>query len=117
MEKRQVKLSIYLEQERKIIAYHGTDKKLTKFDPKKTAQGILWFSEDKDKIIRKEAGATTHGYIYKVELKVDKTAGWEEYDKLMLQQIREQGFDSIKLDDDWIIFDPKRVKILGVEKR
>jgi len=45
-------------------------------------------------------------------LSVDKVAGWDEYEKLYLEQINDSGFDSVKLDDDWIIFDNNRIKIL-----
>jgi len=52
-----------------------------------------------------------------VELDVENTTGWDDYDGKYLQQIKAEGFDSILLDDDWIIFDPARVKVVGVEER
>ncbi len=51
----------------------------------------------------------------KVELNVENTTGWDDYDEKFLQQIEDEGFDSIQLDDDWIVFDPARVKVVGVE--
>jgi methenyltetrahydromethanopterin cyclohydrolase len=77
----------------------------------------MWFSEDKDKIIRGESGALSSKYIMKVELNVENTTGWDDYDEKFLQQIEDEGFDSIQLDDDWIVFDPARVKVVGVEEQ
>ena len=34
-----------------------------------------------------------------------------------LYEIEAEGFDSILLDDDWIVFDPARVKVVGTEER
>ena len=105
------------EEERTVVAYHGSNVPIRKFSRDFGAQGVMWFAEDKDKIISGESGALSSKYIMKVELTVDKTAGWEEYDKLYLKQIEDEGYDSIQLDDNWIIFDPKRVKVIGVEER
>ena len=49
-----------------------------------------------------------------VELEVGKVAGWEEYDRYMLDQIEDMGYNSVKLDDDWIMFDPERIRVVGV---
>ena len=105
------------EEERTVVAYHGSNVPIRKFSRDFGAQGVMWFTEDKDKIISGESGALSSKYIMKVELTVDKTAGWEEYDKLYLKQIEDEGYDSIQLDDNWIMFDPKRVKVIGVEER
>jgi oligoribonuclease (3'-5' exoribonuclease)/8-oxo-dGTP pyrophosphatase MutT (NUDIX family) len=99
---------------RTIIAYHGSNQPIKKFDSDFSNQGVFWFSEDKDKILRGESGASSSQYLIKVELKVTKTAGWEEYEKLGLGQIEDLGFDSIQLDDDWVIFDSKNIKVLAV---
>lgn len=94
-----------------IKAYHGSNKLFNKFDTIHTAQGILWFSEDLNDILSGNSGALSSKYIYEVQLNVSNPAGWEEYDKLYLDQIRQQGFDSIHLYDNWVIFEENRVKI------
>lgn len=104
------------EERRKIKAYHGSSSSIAKFDRDFSAQGVFWFTEDKDKILRGESGASSTKYIIEVMLTVSKTAGWDEYDKLALAQIKSEGFDSIQLDDDWVIFDNKNIKILNIEK-
>jgi hypothetical protein len=37
--------------------------------------------------------------------------------KTTTKQIEDEGYDSIQLDDDWIVFDPARVKVVGIENR
>ena len=98
-----------------VVAYHGSNVPIKKFSRDFGAQGVIWFSEDKDKILAGESGACSSKYIMKVELTIDKSAGWDEYDKLGLQQIEDEGYDSIHLDDDWIIFDPNRIKVIDIE--
>ena len=100
-----------------VIAYHGSSGPISKFSRDFGAQGVMWFTEDKDKILRGESGALSSKYIMKVELAVGRAAGWDEYEPLSLRQIEEMGFDSIHLDDDWVVFDPKRVNIIDVERR
>ena len=100
----------------KVIAYHGSNVPIRRFNREFSAQGMFWFSEDRAKILRGESGAVSSKYIMTVELSVTKTAGWPEYDKLMLDQIQNDGYDSIKLDDDWVIFDAKNIKVKKAEK-
>ena len=108
----------YLKEEKRVVtAYHGSNVPIQNFSRDHGAQGVMWFSEDKDKIIRGESGALSSKYIMKVELNIENTTGWDDYDEKFLQQIEDEGFDSIQLDDDWIVFDPARVKVVGVEER
>jgi tRNA nucleotidyltransferase/poly(A) polymerase len=100
----------------KVIAYHGGPVPIRKFDPKMGAMGTMWFTEDKDKIIRGESGAASRKYIMTVEITPKKTAGWEEYDKLLLFQLKQDGYNTIKLDDDWVVFNAKDVKVINIEK-
>lgn len=100
-----------------ISAYHGSNKIFDSFDRNHAAQGVFWFSTDLNKIKDGLSGANSTKYIYSVELFVKNPAGWKEYDKLFLQQIEDLGFDSIRLDDDWIVFDSKNIKIKEIYKR
>lgn len=87
--------------------YHGTNKPFHKF---KTLFGnMLWFTESRDKIEKGESGATGNSRIVQVYLKADRIGGWEEYEKEPEQRLMEL-FDAIKLEDDWVVFDPKRIK-------
>jgi len=93
-----------------LVCYHGTTKKISKFNRKYSAQGVFWFTSDKEKIIAGESGAANTSEIIPVFLSVKNLAGWDEYQKLGLGQIRERGFDGIKLDDDYVIFEPTQIK-------
>jgi len=108
--------SFLSEEKRTITVYHGSNVPIRKFSRDYGAQGVIWFSEDKDKILRGESGACSSKWIMTVELSVDNPAGWDEYDKLALMQIEDAGFDSISLDDDWVMFDPKRIKVIKVDR-
>jgi oligoribonuclease (3'-5' exoribonuclease) len=99
---------------RQIVAYHGSNRPIQRFDLGCSSQGIVWFSENKEKILSGESGASSIKYLIEVVLTVSNPAGWDEYEKLMLAQIKQEGFDSIHLDDDWVIFDPKNIKITKV---
>ncbi len=95
-----------------LVLYHGTSNVFNKFDIKRTTQGIIWFSTDKDKIEKGESGAAGSKIILECIIKANKVAGWEEYEKLMLGQIEELGYDAVKLDDDYFVFSDKQIKII-----
>lgn len=100
---------------RHVVAYHGSNVPIRRFDRSKAAMGVFWFSEDKGAVERGEKANRTD-WLMTARLDVgDKIAGWEEYDKLGLYELERQ-FDSVKLDDDWIIFDPSKIKVTKTEK-
>ena len=97
-----------------IIAYHGGSAPIRRFNKRFSAQGVFWFSEDKDKILRGESGADSVRYLIKVALTVRKIAGWEEYDRYSLGELDGRGYDSAHLDDDWFVFEPSQIKVLEI---
>lgn len=99
---------------RVVRAYHGSSHPVRRFDRSKTVDGTFWFSEDFDKILRGESGAASVKWLIEVDLLVDQVAGWEEYDRYYLEQLESMGYSAIHLDNDWIIFDPDRIKIISV---
>lgn len=104
------------ETEKTVVAYHGSNILIKNFSRDYGAQGVMWFSEDKEIILRGGSGACSTKYVMTVELTVNKSAGWDEYDKLYLEQIEEEGFDSIHIDENWIMFDPQRIKVVKAER-
>lgn len=96
-----------------LICYHGTSKAFSTFNRKFSAQGIFWFTLDKDKIIAGDAGAASRDAIMPVFLSAKNLAGWDEYSKLGLGQIKDRGYDGVKLDDDYIIFEPTQIKSIN----
>jgi len=105
---------------KKLVVYHGTGKKFKKFDLKKTTQGIIWFTSNKNKILNGDIGAESSGYILTCEITINNPAGWEEYDKYALYQLESMGYDGAILPDsegyDCFVFDSNKVKILNIEK-
>ena len=98
-----------------VVAYHGSNVPIRQFDREKSAMGIFWFSGDKGAIERGERANRTD-WLITARLDVgSRIAGWDEYNKLGLYELERQ-FDSVHLDDDWIIFDPSKIKILKTEK-
>jgi len=97
------------------LAYHGTNDRFDAFDPDKTQDSLFWFSTDKDSITNGESGAAGTKYVMTCLLSVNNSAGWDEYERLTTDQLIAAGYDSVKLDDDYIVFDPNNIKISKVE--
>ena len=108
-------------QSKPLTVYHGTNSEFKKFDLNKSTQGIIWFTSNKNKILSNEAGAQGKGFIITAEVTINNPAGWDEYDKLGLGQIKGAGFDGVILKDtdgqfDCFVFSPKQIKIIASEK-
>jgi hypothetical protein len=100
-----------------VTAYHGGPVPIRRFARKYSAMaGIFWFSEDKAAILAGERGASNVRYIMEARLTVNKTAGRDEYEKYSIGELAGLGYDSVKLDDVWIIFDSKQIKVVRAEK-
>lgn len=93
-----------------LVLYHGSNDNIVSFNTKKSAQGVFWFSSDKDKILSGKSGAAGTSKIIPVFISANKIAGWDEYKKLGLGQIEDRGYDAIKLDDDYIVFNERKIK-------
>lgn len=97
-----------------VKAFHGTNDNFKVFNPKKGSQGVIWFTDNADTIKRGESGAVGTKNIMERYLTGKNFAGWDEYEKLGLGQIQDQGFDGIKLPQngytDYVLFDNKGIK-------
>jgi len=93
--------------------YHGTNAEFKKFNPKKGSQGTIWFTDDKDTIVRGESGAQGTKIIMDRYLTGKNWAGWKEYDKYMIAQLIQMGYDGVKLPagthNDYMLFDNKNI--------
>lgn len=96
-----------------LLVYHGTNKDFRRFNLKNSRQPIIWFSVDRDKIERGDAGAAGRTRIISAYLSIKKMAGWDEYEKYGLGQLWEMGYDGAKLDDDYFVFNSKQIKIVN----
>ena len=97
-----------------MVVYHGTDTNITTFDKEKTADTNFWFINRKDKIENGEVGAAANGKIIPVWLNARNLAGWKEYDKYGLDELRQMKYDGIDLSEDeertFVIFEPTQIK-------
>jgi len=115
-------IKLFCEQTQNVVQplYHISNQKFDSFDSKMTAQSINWFATDKDSLINDRHGAAINSrepiYLYTVAATVKKTAGWDEYDKLSIMELESMGYDSVLLDDDFVVFDDKNIKILKREQ-
>ena len=102
------------------IVWHISNQKFKKFSRQYAAQGIFWFAKDKEDLLNDfhGAGVSTNKpiWLYECRIKVKNPAGWDEYEKYGLGQIEDMGFDSIDLDDDFVVFNEKDIKILNIEQ-
>ena len=102
--------------------YHGTSPEAAKLIEKKgfdtrnhSADGTVWFTENPN---IGDVGAARRGAVVKRTLDDEKVkiGGWPEYERYFTDELRQQGYHGVKLDDGdgtfpvWRIFDPK---ILG----
>ena len=99
--------------------WHISNQKFSKFDKNVTAQGIFWFAKNKSDLIEDGHGANINSrnpvYLYEVATTAKNPAGWDEYDKYGLGQLKDMGYDSVDLDDDVAVFYSENLKIVSVE--
>lgn len=102
------------------ILWHVSNEHFYKFDLKKTAQGIIWFAKDAESLVKDLHGASINNqkpvYLYKCIVNPRKIANWDQYEKLSIGELRRDGFDSIDLDEDFVVLNPTIVKILKITK-
>ena len=98
-----------------LLVHHVSTENFTVFDPDKAAMGgIIWFTSDKSKIESGETGAGLRPgkkrFVIDAHLSIKKMAGWDEYDKFGIGELKGMGYDGIKLDDDYVVFEPTQIK-------
>ena len=95
--------------------YHGTSDLFDDFDVSKSADGSIWFTDNKSKILSGDVGASTSGNI--MERMIDegrlKLATWDDADKYSTGQLIDQGFDGVKMAEEgettYQIFNPEKL--------
>ena len=100
----------------KFKVYHGSNHQFTKFDLNKTAENVAWFSDSIQDIKSGDAGADSSKYIMEFEITIENPAGWDEYDKMSLDELINGGFDGVILEDsgatNYIVFNKKNIKFI-----
>lgn len=104
---------------RPLVVYHGTDKKISKVNLKKGAQGLFWFASDRSQVEGGEVGAARSGVIMELYAKIDEPADWKQYDKLGLYEFKREGLDGAVLKDSdgtftgFVLNDPTQIKAVN----
>ena len=95
--------------------YHGTNNNFRYFNLDKSTQGIIWFTDNIDTIKNNIHGGQGSKYIMTRYLILNNPAGWDEYEKYGLGQIKNMGYDGIILPhgdySDYIVFSNKNIRI------
>jgi hypothetical protein len=97
------------------VVYHGTGSRFTKFNRKKATQGIFWVTSDRAAIESGEVGAAGKGHVLDLYASIKKPAGWAEYSKYSLGELRRDGYDGAILPDKdgtitAFVFEPSQLK-------
>jgi hypothetical protein len=97
-----------------LVVYHGTDRKFTKFSPSKSIGGMFWFTSNKTAIDAGEIGAAGKGVVVDAYLSIKNPAGWAEYEKFGIEELKAQGYDGLALPESdgtlYVAFDPRQIK-------
>jgi len=93
-----------------LMVHHQTNAQFDTFDRDKSADGLLWFTANEDHIKSHETGAAGNKYTMNVYLFAQKLAGWDEYDKYVIDQLIQMGYDGIKLDDNYVVFESDQIR-------
>ena len=98
------------------IVYHGTGVNFRRFNSKYAAMGgIIWFSSDIETIQSGDSGASGNNVIKQLYISMRKPAGWDEYGKYTLGQLKDMGYDGAILPDanrfDGFVFNSNQIRI------
>src|SRR5690606_32462473 len=76
--------------------------------------GVFWFAKERDRITQGESGAAGTSRIIDAWLKLENPATWDQYDEKSIDELVQDGHDSVKLEDsqetDYIVFSPNQIK-------
>lgn len=98
-----------------MVVYHGTGEKFTTFKRSKATQGIFWFTNDRSAIESGDVGAQGRGHVMDLYASLKNPAGWDEYHKYGLGQLRSMGYDGAILPESdgtltGFAFEPTQLK-------
>jgi len=115
--------TILLENATKVTVYHGTGESFKRFNMMKSTMGQIWFTSDKEKILKGETGASGHGHIVTAEITLQNPAGWEQYEKMSTAELKRDGYDGAILPEndgtnhfDCVVYSQNQVKVLKIDK-
>jgi len=93
--------------------YHGTNHVFSKFNFANATQGIIWFTDSLESIQKGEHGGVGNQIVMTRYITINKPAGWTEYERYGLGQLRQLGYDGVILPQgektDYFVFSPKSI--------
>lgn len=102
--------------EQQYTVYHGTNNQFDKFDLDRATQGIVWFTDSIDSIKNQTHGGMGSKYIMKRTITLNNPAGWDEYEKYSLGELKDLKYDGVILPSpsegktDYIVFSTKQIR-------
>jgi hypothetical protein len=102
------------------LLYHVSNMRFDSFSADFLATGVVWFAKDRESLLESGHGSDADFrkpvYLYTCATTASHPASWDEYDKYSMDELESQGYDSLDVDDDFVVFDPEKVEILDVER-
>ncbi len=100
--------------------YHGTSKEFTRLSIKHSAQGLIWFASDRAGVESGEHGNPT-GITLELYVDLQRPAGWDEYQKQGIWELKRNGFDGAVLPNEdgsftGFVFSSRQVRIVARHK-
>ena len=95
------------------IWYHVSNNDFEFFDLDKSSDNAIWLTNDLDEIKNGTTGASIQSdnvYIHEFYIKAKKIGGWTENDNLMDEQLVQDGYDGLLLDDAIKLFNPDNIR-------
>ena len=100
--------------------WHLSNSQFSRFDPSLSGMGIIWFSDNMMDLVKEGHGASLGFgkpvYLYKCQVRVNKTAGRDEYEKFGIGELKRDGYDSIELEGDWAILNSRNIRITHMQE-
>jgi hypothetical protein len=102
------------------VLYHISNNQFQQFDAEFLAQGVVYFAKSRDDLLSGGHGAdanfTKPVYLYTCTTGARHPAGYDEFDRYSIDELESQGYDSLDLDEDFVVFDPEKIEIVDVER-
>lgn len=102
-----------------LVVYHGSDSTINEFNPNRSRDGVIYFTDDKDaaRAFAKFRGGNAVNPVYlKIENdgkkrfdELERSMSWKGYREAYVQ-LKEEGFDGVIGDGEIIVFNPTQIK-------
>ncbi len=99
--------------------YHSTATDFDAFDPDRAIGTQFWSTTDKAAAEAGEVGAQGQGVIKEMYHRIKNPAGWAEYDKYGIDELKRMGYDGVALPEGehvtYIAFEPNQYRDVNAD--